>query len=96
MADSILDGSQATTQPALNYATMTLSELASVIANDWQGKVNYAAKPYLAAMHTLQSITDKYGLDSGQDIVIRFLGNAQTWRGDTARKVKAELNKRLQ
>ena len=101
LADSILDGTQATAQPAPNYATMTIAQLASVIAKDWTdedgiGKVHFAAVPYLDAMHTLQSIDDTYFCESGHTIVTYFLGNAQTWLGDTARKVKAELNKRLQ
>ena len=47
-------------------------------------------------MATMESIEDKYFYDDGDDIVIYFLANAQTWRGDTARNVKKELNRRFQ
>jgi hypothetical protein len=47
--------------------------------------------PYLDAMRSLNSINDDYYSDSAKTIVIYFLSNATTWRGDTARQVKAEL-----
>ncbi len=49
------------------------------------------AVPYIVAMYDLTSITDSYGADSAQDIVLRFLCNAVTWRGETARRIKREL-----
>jgi hypothetical protein len=42
-------------------------------------------------MATLHSINDNYGYDTAHTIVIYFLSNATTWRGETARRVKAEL-----
>ena len=66
--------------------------IAQEISNDWGGKIHYGAKPYLNAMLTLNSIDDSYGHDSASSIIRYFLGNAQTWRGDTARGVKLELN----
>ena len=68
-----------------------LSEIAQEIRRDWGAKVNYAAKPYLDAMSTLNSVNDKYGWDSGKSIVAYFLCNAGTWRGDVAKRIKAEL-----
>lgn len=73
---------------------LTLNEIAVVIQNNW-GKVYFEAVPYLNAMRSLNSIKDNYGQDSAVSIVAYFLGNAQTWRGDVARLVKAELNKRV-
>ena len=67
-----------------------LSAIAAEISTDWQ-KPYFAAVPYLQAMGTLGSVGDSYGYDSGDSIVRYFLANAQTWRGDTARRVKAEL-----
>lgn len=61
------------------------------IQNDWGVKVNYAAKPYLDALSGLDSIQDRYYEDSAKSIVRYFLANAGTWRGDVARRVKAEL-----
>ena len=67
-----------------------LYEIAREIKNDWK-KVYFGAKPYLDAMATLNSINDNYGFDSGKLIVLYFLGNAATWRGETAKRIKAEL-----
>jgi len=68
----------------------TLSQIAREIRNDWK-KVNYAAVPYLDAMQTLNSINEEYYFDSGRSVVAYFLANAGSWRGETARNVKAEL-----
>ncbi len=73
-----------------------LHEIARDIRNNWRDKngkprINYAAEPYLAAMAELGPISDMYGCDTGKSIVIYFLGNATTWRGDDARRIKAEL-----
>lgn len=64
--------------------------IAQDIKSNWP-KVNYAAKPYLDAMATLESIEQNYYLDSGKSIVLYFLANANTWRGDIAREIKKEL-----
>jgi hypothetical protein len=53
--------------------------------------VHFAAEPYLWAMTTLDCTKENYGLDSGDDIVRRFLCNASTFRGEKARSLKAEL-----
>lgn len=68
----------------------SLSEIASEIRKDWKN-VYFGAVPYLNAMATLNKISDKYGMDSGQSIVLYFLSNASSWRGDIAKRVKAEL-----
>jgi hypothetical protein len=74
--------------------TRSLSTIASDIRRNWP-KVNYAAKPYLDAMGSLNSLSDYYGADDARSIVIYFLGNATTWRGDDAKRVKAELKAML-
>jgi hypothetical protein len=65
-----------------------------VIARDiyqaWP-KVNYAAKPYLEAMRDLSSINDRYGYDDARSIVLYFLSNASSFRGDKAKLLKLEL-----
>jgi len=71
--------------------TRPLYEIAREIRKDWGAKVNFAAKPYLDAMATLNTIDDNYGWDSGKMIVLYFLSNASTWRGETAKRIKAEL-----
>lgn len=70
--------------------TRSLYAIALEIQNDWK-KVNYAAEPYLDALKGLDSIDDMYYADSGKSIVRYFLANAGSWRGDVARRVKAEL-----
>lgn len=79
-----------------NKQTRPLYEIANEIVNDWGSKhVYFGAKPYLRAMQTLDKITGTYGQDSAKDVVIYFLSNAKTWRGETARRVKAELKAML-
>ena len=68
-----------------------LSVIAADIENDWQEKVNHGARPYLDAMHSLNTVADDCGCDSGDSIVRYFLSNASTWRGPVARSIKAEL-----
>ena len=68
-----------------------LNSYARVIVNDWD-KVSPYAEPYLDAMFTLKDINDEYIFDSGRSVVGYFLANARTWRGETARRVKLELN----
>jgi hypothetical protein len=67
-----------------------LSAIAREIRADWT-KPYFGAVPYLDAMGTLNNINDNYGYDTAHSIVIYFLANATTWRGETARRVKAEL-----
>lgn len=76
--------STSTTQPR------SLRVIANEIRKDW-AKVNYAAKPYLDAMSTVDSINDMYIHDTAYSIVCYFLANAGTWRGETAKRIKAEL-----
>lgn len=72
--------------------TRTLREIANEIAADWK-KPHFGAVPYLDAMKTLDSINDNYFFDSGKSIVLYFLANAGTWKGETARRIKKELKK---
>lgn len=67
-----------------------LSVIAQEIYSDWSS-VYFGAVPYLQAMRSLNSVNDPYGFDSGRSIVNYFLANAETWRGETARRVKKEL-----
>lgn len=67
-----------------------LYEIAAEVKRNWK-PVNYAAKPYLDAMESLDKISDNYVADSGKSVVLYFLANAGSWRGDVAKRVKAEL-----
>lgn len=73
---------------------MNLGQIAGEIRKDWEN-VSFGAVPYLEAMASLESIDDKYFMDSGVSVVTFFLSNSGNWRGDTARAVRAELNRRL-
>jgi hypothetical protein len=74
-------------------AARPINQIAREIAKDWGSKVNYAAKPYLQAMFDIRDINDMYGSDTAKGIVLRFLGNAGSWRGPKAKEIKAELKK---
>jgi len=72
----------------------TLSAIAIEIAGDWgpRGKgIYFGAVPYLQALAQLETVDDVYGYDDARGIVRYFLCNAKSWRGDVARRVKAEL-----
>jgi hypothetical protein len=71
-----------------------LRDIAAEIKANWK-TVYFGAAPYLAAMQSIDSIKDNYGEDSARSIVVYFLSNAQTWRGDVARRIKKELNDQL-
>jgi len=82
------------TTATTDYSRLTLSQLARVVRRDWR-KPFYGAVPYLDAMGTLTDLSDNYYFDTGDSVVRYFLANATTWRGETARAVKAELRRRL-
>jgi hypothetical protein len=58
-------------------------------------KPYFGAVPYLEAMYSLNSLSDNYYDDSAESIVRYFLSNAMTWKGESARRIKAELNSML-
>lgn len=78
----------------LYEANRSLSDIALDIERNWSN-VNYAARPYLEAMFSLNDINDYYMYDSGRSIVLYFLANASSWRGPVAKSIKAELKSML-
>lgn len=68
----------------------SISTIAREISRDWKN-VNYAAKPYLQAMRSLDSAGDSFGYDSAKSIVGYFLANASGYRGEAAKAHKAAL-----
>jgi len=68
----------------------SIRTIAREISEDWKN-VNYAAKPYLDAMFSIDKITDNYYQDSAISVVSYFLANASSWRGEKAKEIKAEL-----
>lgn len=77
-------------KPVLVNADRPLCAIAEEISQTWPN-VNYAAEPYLRAMRSLVRVSDSYGYEDGRSVVLYFLSNASTWRGDDARRIKAEL-----
>lgn len=73
----------------MELKTKTVSQLARLIQQNWP-KVNYAAKPYLGAM-----VSGDYGFDGEKSVILGFLANASSWRGEVAKAIKAELKERL-
>jgi hypothetical protein len=69
----------------------TIAAIAAEISKLW-AKPNYAAKPYLDAMHQLDTLADNFFQDSAVSVVSYFLANATTFTGDDARRIKKELN----
>ena len=71
-----------------------IHEIASEIENSWRN-VNYAARPYLSAMHELSAMSDNYYYDDARSVVLYFLANASSFRGDDAKRIKSELKAML-
>ena len=67
-----------------------LHTIANEIKADWK-RPYFGAVPYLDAMQKLETIGDSFYYDNGKSVVLYFLANANTWRGDNARRIKAEL-----
>jgi hypothetical protein len=69
---------------------ITVSEIAHAIAKDWKNISPYA-KDYLDAMKEIRNIEGAYYADSAKSVVLYFLANASTYRGESARAYKALL-----
>jgi hypothetical protein len=74
--------------------TRSINTIAREISNDWV-KPYFGAVPYLDAMYSLSTMRDKYYYDDAESVVRYFLVNANTWKGETARAIKAELKAML-
>ncbi len=74
----------------ISQTNRPLHEIAAEIRKDWKNLSPYA-KPYLEAMQTLNSIDEMYYQDTAKSVVLYFLSNAATWRGETAKRIKLEL-----
>jgi len=74
--------------------SLPLSGIANLIRRDWK-KPYFGAVPYIDAMAQLNSVDDDYWNDSGKSIILYFLSNASSWRGDVAKLVKTELKRRI-
>lgn len=61
---------------------------AAKIQKDWGDRLSSRAALYVEAMSGLRSVQDQYGLETGADVVRRFLLNAGAWRGHVAQQKK--------
>jgi len=68
-----------------------LNTIAAEIKSDWRTRLNGAAVPYIEGLSELRDPRDQWFRETGADAIRGFLNNAQSWRGDVARRVKAEL-----
>ena len=75
--------------------TRPLYEIAKDIRKHWP-KIYFGAVPYVDAMRELNTINDKYFADSAKSVVLYFLSNASSWRGDDARRIKKELKQMVE
>jgi hypothetical protein len=69
---------------------VSVSEIAHAIAKDWKNVSPYA-KDYLNAMKEIRSVNDNYYADSAHSVILYFLANAGSYRGENARTYKALL-----
>jgi hypothetical protein len=74
--------------------TRSISSIARDIKRVWT-KPYFGAKPYLDAMTQLHSINDKYIFDDARSVIMYFLANASTFRGNDAKVLKLELKNLL-
>ena len=74
----------------MTNGTRPIREIARDITAAWK-KPYFGAVPYLKAMRELDSPDDRFGYDEARSIVVYFLANASTFRGEEARQLKAEL-----
>lgn len=71
-----------------------IKDIARDIHTEWsktKSGVHAYAVPYLHAMMALYTTSDSYGAYSAKSIVLYFLSNASTFRGDRAKELKQEL-----
>jgi hypothetical protein len=89
-ANKIIDYYLAEEEGAEPAGPRPIHQIAREISKTWKN-VHFAAKPYLQAMHSLDSASDNYYADPGHHVINYFLSNARTWRGPDAKRIKAEL-----
>jgi hypothetical protein len=64
--------------------------IAAEIFRAWPN-ISVHARPYLRAMLSLDDMNDMFMMESANTIISYFLSNATYWRGEDARRIKAEL-----
>ena len=67
-----------------------LSTIARDVRKHWK-RIPYSARPYVDALASIRTVQDIYINESSASVVRGFLDNAATWRGEDAKRVKAEV-----
>jgi hypothetical protein len=67
-----------------------LYEIAADIRKNYP-TLYFGAVPYVDTLAKLDKITDMYHADSAETIVRYLQGNLMYWRGEHAKRIKAEL-----
>ena len=77
--------------------TRTLSAIAldALACETLKGNARLYSRSYLEPMVSLYDINSTFMQDSARSIVLYALSNLSGWRGDDARRFKAELNTHL-
>jgi hypothetical protein len=78
-----------------------LNKIAAEILTLWRDtppspNVMRFSLPYVRAMLDLESCNDMYGLEYGDMVVAYAQSNMSNWRGEDARRIKAELKLHLE
>ena len=68
----------------------SLNAIAKDIRQSWKN-IYWAADPYVEALEFLNRIEDTYIVGNGVSIVEGFLANSGSFKGEDARRIKAEL-----
>lgn len=72
----------------------SLSRIGWEICRLWKNPY-FGAVPYIEALKQIDDVHDFYGDERGSSMVNYFLANAGTWKGDDAKRIKAELKEAL-
>lgn len=73
-------------------------EIAEDIRADYADRrksVHWSAAPYVEAMRYLDTMQDSYFEDDAHSVMTYALSNLSSWRGETAKRVKAEMREML-
>lgn len=60
-----------------------------------KGSARAFSQPYLAALTHCSKADDEYIFEDARTQILYALSNLQSWRGDSARTIKAELKSHL-
>lgn len=70
--------------------TRPLWAISKDIRANWENPY-FGAIPYIDALSQLDNVGEKFGFDDAKSLIMYFLANASTWRGNDAKRIKAEL-----